>query len=188
MEAAAFTCERLRGALPRLQERFDQVSLDEQYAAWRPQFEAIHTRRNKANAKFKTTFTEFVAELVSQMLDIKVVRREASRVSAAKPTRAREANGDGCWLADGPEDQVIHEIMQNLKLPDWAKPNDLAWPRPMDYFSPNLVPLTKHVGADWHEVLQAEGARRRIEDEKRAEALAQEEGRIRNDPKLWRKG
>jgi hypothetical protein len=33
-----------------------------------------------------------------------------------------------------------------------------------------------------------EAQRRRAEDEKRAEALLEEEARVRNDPKLWRRG
>ena len=77
--------------------------------------------------------------------------------------------------------------MQNLKLPDPEKPDELVWPRPTNYFSISMVPITKHPGGDWWQVKQAENARRRAEDEKRAEALVQEEGRIRNNPALWRR-
>jgi hypothetical protein len=188
MEDAKFRATRLRNLLPRLQERFDKVSLDEQYAAWRPQFEAIKAERDAANAKFRTAFTAFVADVVPQMLRLEQINAETSRVSAAKPTDAREANGDGCWLALGPEDQLIHTIMQNLKLPDWEKPNALAWPQPVNYFSAGIVPIFQNPGANWHEVLAEENARGRIEDEARAAAMREEEGRVRNDPKLWKRG
>jgi hypothetical protein len=51
-----------------------------------------------------------------------------------------------------------------------------------------VVPLRPHPGSDWYKVQQQEAARRRAEDEKRAEALHEEEARVRNDPKLWRRG
>lgn len=188
MESAKFTADRLRNVLPRLQQRFDKVYLDEQYAAWQPQYEAIKAERDAANAKFRTAFTAFVADIVPQMLRLEQINAETSRVSAAKPTRAREANGDGRWLADGPEDQVIRAIMQNLKLPDWEKPNALAWPQPVNYFSAGIVPIRPHPAGNWWQEKQAEAARRRAEDEKCAEELAQEGGRVRNNPALWKKG
>ena len=188
MESAKFTADRLRNVLPRLQQRFDKVYLDEQYAAWRPQYEAIKAERDAANAKFRTAFTAFVADIVPQMLRLEQINAETSQVSAAKPTRAREATNDDRWLAYSPEDQVIHTIMQNLKLPDWEKPNALAWPQPVNYFSASIVPIFQNTGANWHEVLEEENARRRADDEKRAEALHEEEARVRNNPALWRRG
>ena len=188
MESAAFTRDRLRNVLPRLQERFEQVCLDEEYATWRLRYEAIKPERDAANAKFRTAFTAFVADIVPQMLRLEQINAETSRVSAAKPTRAREANGDGRWLAHGPEDDVVHTIMQKLKLPSLEHPNAMIWPRPTNYFSTSIVPITKHPGGDWWQATQAENARGRIEDEARAAALHEEEGRVRNDPKLWRRG
>jgi hypothetical protein len=191
MESAAFTRDRLRTVLPRLQDRFEQVCLDQEYAAWRPQYEAIKAERDAANAKFRTAFTAFVADIIPQMVHVERIDAEASRVSTAKPRDAREANGDGRWLAGGPDDIVINTIrtiMQNLKLPDPEKPDALVWPQPVNYFSAGIVPTLPHPGANWHQVKQAENARRRAEDEKRADALHEEEARVRNDPKLWRRG
>ena len=80
------------------------------------------------------------------------------------------------------------KILQDLKLPSFNEPAKLVWPphRPIDWSS--VVPVFRHPGADWWQAKQAENARRRAEDEKRAEALHEEEGRVRNDPKLWRRG
>ena len=188
MESAKFTADRLRNVLPRLQERFDKVYLDERYAAWVTQYEAIKPERDAANTKFRTAFANLVAEIIPQMVHLEQINAEASRVSAAKPTRAREANGDGRWLADGPDDQIIRAIMQNLKLPDAEKPNALVWPPYRGIDVASVVPIFGHPGADWWQVTQAENARRRAEDEARAEALQEEEARVRNDPKLWRRG
>jgi hypothetical protein len=188
MEAAAFTRDRLRTVLPRLQERFEQVCLDEEYATWRLRYEAIKPERDAANTKFRTAFANLVAEIIPQMLRIEEIERETSRVSAAKPRRAREAANDGRWLAHGPEDDVVHTIIRNLKLPSLEHPNAMIWPRPTNYFSPSIVPIFQNPSANWHEVLAEENARRRADDEKRAEALREEEARVRNDPKLWRRG
>jgi hypothetical protein len=191
MESAAFTRDRLRTVLPRLQERFEQVCLDEEYAAWRPQYEAIKAERDAANAKFKTAFTTFVADIIPQMVHLEQIDAVASRVSVAKPWRAREANGDGRWLAGGPDDIVINTIrtiMQNLKLPDPEKPDALVWPPYRGINVASVMPIFQNLGADWWPVKQAENARRRSEDDKRAEAMHEEEGRVRNDPKLWRRG
>ena len=188
MEAAAFTCERLRGALPRLQERFDTVYLDERYAAWLPRYEAIKAERDAVNAEIITTYAPFNATIVPLMLRFERIKAEASRVSAAKPRYARAADAEGCWLAAGPDDQLISAITANLKLPDAKKPSELAWPPPpppIDYSA--LAAVRPHPGANWYAVNQAEAARRRTEDEKRAEELREEEGRIRNNPALWRK-
>jgi hypothetical protein len=78
--------------------------------------------------------------------------------------------------------------MKDLKLPGFIKSTKLAWPphRPIDWSS--VVPAFRHPSADWWQAKQAENARGRIEDEKRAEALHEEEARVRNDPKLWRRG
>jgi hypothetical protein len=191
MESAAFTRDRLRTVLPRLQERFEQVCLDEEYAAWRPQYEAIKAERDAANAKFKIAFTTFVADIIPQMVHLERIDAEASRVSAAKPRDAREAANDGRWLAGGPDDVVINiirTIMQNLKLPDPEKPDALVWPPYRGINVTSVVPIFQNPGADWWQVKQAENARRRADDEKRAAALREEEGRVRNDPKLWRRG
>jgi hypothetical protein len=87
MESAAFTRDRLRTVLPRLQERFEQVCLDEEYVAWRLRYEAIKPERDAANTKFRTTFANLVAEIIPQMVHLEQIYAEASRVSAAKPTR-----------------------------------------------------------------------------------------------------
>ena len=99
MEQASFTRDRLRNVLPRLRERFEQVCLDEEYAAWLPQYEAIKAKRDAAHAKFRTAFTAFVADIVPQMARFEQINAETSRVSAAKPRRAREAANDGRWEA-----------------------------------------------------------------------------------------
>ena len=67
-------------------------------------------------------------------------------------------------------------------------PGEFSWPPPVNINYANIMPIFQSSGADWWKIEQAENARRRAEDEKRAEELQEEEGRVRDDPKLWRRG
>src|ERR1035437_1858953 len=98
MEAAAFTRDRLRTVLPRLQQRLKEVCSQEEYAHWVAQYEAIKIKRDAAAAELRTIYPEFASKLVDLLLRIEVVDREVARVGSAKPFDAKEANGDGRWL------------------------------------------------------------------------------------------
>jgi hypothetical protein len=64
----------------------------------------------------------------------------------------------------------------------------MSWPPPANINYTNITPILGTPGGDWWQPLQAENASRRAEDEARAEVLLEEEGCVRNDPKLWRRG
>jgi hypothetical protein len=76
----------------------------------------------------------------------------------------------------------------DLVLPNPDKPSVMAWPLPSNIDWSAVTPIFRSPGDEWWKTQQAEGARARIEDAKRADALQAEEGRVRNDPKLWRRG
>jgi hypothetical protein len=59
---------------------------------------------------------------------------------------------------------------------------------PSRNLTPTPLPFRPHPAGNWWREKQADAARRRAEDEKRAEELAQEGGRVRNNPALWKKG
>jgi hypothetical protein len=101
-------------------------------------------------------------------------------LSQSKPSR-EWGNDDGRWLAAIP-------TLADLKLPNPDMPGEFSWPPPANINYANIMPIFRNPGANWHEVSAEENARRRAEDEKRAEALHEEEARVRNDPKLWRRG
>jgi hypothetical protein len=157
MEAAAFTRDRLRTVLPRLQHRLKEVYSQEEYAHWLAQYEAIKIKRDAAAAELRTLYPEFASKLVDLLLRIEVVDREVARVRSAKPFDAKEANGDGRWpvetelTARGLDHFSTYDlkIMKDLKLPSFSEPTKLAWPphRPIDWSS--VVPVFRHPGADW---------------------------------------
>jgi hypothetical protein len=157
MEQAIFTRGRLRNVLPKLQQHFDDVLSQEEYAACVMQYEAIKIKRDAAAAELRTLYPEFAGKLVDLLLRIEVVDREVVRVRSAKPFDAKEANGDGRWLVEtelaarGLDHFGVHDlkILKDLALPSFTEPTKLAWPphRPVDWSS--VVPVFRHPGADW---------------------------------------
>jgi hypothetical protein len=157
MEAAAFTRDRLRTVLPRLQQHFKEVSSQEEYTRWVAGYEAIKIKRDAAAAELRTIYPEFASKLVDLLLRIEVVDREVERVRSAKPFDAKEANGDGRWLleteltARGLDHFGVydHRILKDLQLPSFSEPTKLAWPphRPIDWSV--VTPVFRHPGADW---------------------------------------
>jgi hypothetical protein len=157
MEAAAFTHDRLRTVLPRLQQRFSKVRAAEEYARWVVDYEQAEAKRDAAAGELKALYPEFVAKLVDLLLRIEEVDREVKRVNSAKPFDAKGANGDGRSLletelaARGLEHFGLHDqqIMRDLKLPKFEFGAQLGWPphRPIDWSS--AVPMARHPGANW---------------------------------------
>ena len=157
MENAAFTRDRLRSVMPRLQQHFREVSSQEEYAGWLVDYEQIKIKRDAAAAELRTIYPEFASKLVDLLLRIEVVDREVVQVRSAKPFDAKEANGDGRWLVEtelaarGLDSFGVHDhrILKDLQLPSFSEPTKLAWPphRPIDWSS--VVPVFRHPGADW---------------------------------------
>ena len=83
MEAAAFTRDRLRTVLPRLQQRLKEVCSQEEYTRWVAGYEQTKAKRDAAAAELRTLYPEFASKLVDLLLRIEVVDREVERVRSA---------------------------------------------------------------------------------------------------------
>jgi hypothetical protein len=193
MEDAAFTRDRLRNVLPRLQQRYDDVFSREEDTRWMIMYDAIKPEVDAAAEELRTVYTEFAAKLVPLLSRIEVIDREVRRVQQAKPINSRSGRYllETELVARGLEQfrTYDHRITKDgLQLPDWDRPSKLAWPPYRGIDIASIVPIFQHPGDRWFEAQQEENARRRAEDEKRAEALREEEGRVRNNPKLWKTG
>jgi hypothetical protein len=195
MEDAKFKADRLRNLLPRLQTRLIETGNHEDYLRWRKRFDPLKPKVDVAAAKLKAVYQKFAAELVPLLAEIEKIDAEVAAVSQAKPYHAKAATNDGCYLrsveltARGLDvfSTYSHPIMK-IELPDFMHQDKLLWPPAPINYAVNVVPVRPHPGAYWWQQQQAENARRRAEDEKRAEVLHEEEARVRNDPKLWRRG
>jgi hypothetical protein len=195
MEDAKFKADRLRSLLPRLQARLIDTGNHEDYLRWRKRFDPLKPKVDVAAAKLKAVYQKFAAELVPLLAESEKIDAEVAAVSSAKPYYAKEASNDGCYLrsveltARGLDafSTFSHPIM-NMELPDFMHQQKLLWPPAPINYAINVVPVRPHPGSEWWQQQQAEDDGRRAEDEKRAAALHEEEGRVRNDPKLWRRG
>jgi hypothetical protein len=188
MESAAFTRDRLRTVLPRLQQHFKEMCSQEEYTRWVAGYEQTKAKRDAAAEELRTIYPEIITRLTDLLLRIETIDREVERVRSAKPFDAKEANGDGRWLVEtelaarGLDSFGVHDhrILKDLQLPSFSEAAKLAWPpyRPVDWSS--VVPVRPHPGAYWWQQQQAEQARKLEEIAKYEEELRQEEGRRRN--------
>jgi len=178
MEDAAFTRDRLRTVLPRLQSRLQQVHLHERYSRWLAEFERVRPRHDAAVARLKTVYLEFENKLVDALNEAQEVDAEVKRLGSVKPYDEPSANGDGCNLltveiaARGITEIGLygHSIMKDLKLPDFSEPTKLAWPPPTPSLAVQVAASMiqrPHLGANWAS-----------EREERAQAVREEHERV----------
>jgi hypothetical protein len=175
MEDARFKADRMRSLLPRLQSRYEEVIRREEGAAWIAEYETLKPKRDVLAEEVKTVYAAFVAKFVPLLRQIDQVNAEVSRLCQSKPSRRYEDGDDGRWLSDIP-------TLADLKLPDPDKPKKMAWPKPVSYFSPGIVPILGSPGGDWWKAQQAEDARKRAEALRIEAELQQAEGRNRDLP------
>jgi hypothetical protein len=160
MEAAAFTCDRLRNVLPRLHAKFSKAQRNEAHAKWVIEYEKVKVKRDAAAEKLRTKYPEAVATLVELLLGIEVIDREVTRVNDAglpfltdgSPYDARYAQLKSVELdARGLDHFGVHDlkILKDLALPSFTEAAKLAWPvqKLVDWSS--VVPVFRHPGADW---------------------------------------
>jgi len=146
--------------LPRLQTKYTKAQRNEAHAKWVIEYEQVKVKRDAAAEKLRTKYPEAVATLVELLLDIEVIDREVTRVNDAKlpfltdgsPYDARYAQLKSVELdARGLDHFGVYDlkILQDLKLPSFSEPAKLVWPphRPIDWSS--VVPVFRHLGANW---------------------------------------
>jgi hypothetical protein len=163
MEDAAFTGDRLRAILPRLQQRFRKVHLQEAYDRWVIDYESVKAKVDAAAEELKALYPEWAAKLTDLLLRIEGINGEVRRVSSAKPFDAEAANGDGRWLREVELEARGMEgfghalsILKDMQLPSWSPSGTLAWPphRPLDpaFIAPTPGGDPRLHSSRWHEV------------------------------------
>jgi len=80
MEDAAFTRDRLRTVLPRLQARLSEVKAAEYAARWESDFRQVEARRDELANEYAATYPRLVAQLVDLFECIEAVDKEVSRI------------------------------------------------------------------------------------------------------------
>jgi hypothetical protein len=152
----------------------------EKYANWIIRYETLQPQHDVLEKEIKTAYAEAVAKIVPLLNKTVQLNAEISKLIQSKPSR-EWGNDDGRWL-------TAISTPKELVLPNPDKPSVMLWPPapPQNYI--DTSPIIASPSDKWWETQQAEAARRRIEDVKRADAVHEEEGRIANNPALWRRG
>jgi hypothetical protein len=148
-----FQLERLKAALPPLQQRYSQVRLAERRTEWREQFAQVKAKRDATAEKLQAIY-ELTEQLIEVLQEGQQVDQEVEIVNSTAPNgepdrllttecAARGVNGVG------PNGAL--SLMTDLKLPRWNAPG-LAWPPPepaIDF--QRIVPpnMLTHPGDNW---------------------------------------
>ena len=184
MATATLTRDRLRAALPRLQERLEHSREREYAECWLNDYAAVKARRDAAAEQLRERYPTIIAELVALMADIAATDKEVDRINAAAPygdyprLRSVELTARGL-------DHLLQpdiSITQELRLPNFTRADNepvLAYPPPV----PNLalqvlsmMPPDNFDWRNWHE--ECEKRDRRALQENRRQ-IAEAEARLR---------
>jgi hypothetical protein len=164
---AVYRLERLRAALPPLQQRYNEVRLAERRAQWRADYAQIKAKRDATAEKLQAIY-ELTEQLIEVLEEAKQVDEDVARINSTAPNgehdrlltvecAARGVNGVG--------PNGLPSLLTDLKLPRWSAPG-WAWPPPppaIDVMQVVPAALLTHPGGDWHSALQQRDAARQQE-------------------------
>ena len=129
MEDAAFTRDRLRTVLPRLQQKFTEVEAAEYAARWDPDFKQVEAERDELAAEFREKYPRLVKELVDLLGRMEAVDKEASRVAgSAPPGEPRRLRGAEQTARGVDFSRDVHSIAKELVLPAFEPGKRPVWP------------------------------------------------------------
>jgi hypothetical protein len=194
MEDAAFTRDRLKTLLPRLQERLQLAQAAEYAASWEADFAQVEGRRNELAQEYAATYPKVMAQLVDLFTCAEELDKELSRINGTAPPyehrRLRQvelvARGlDNFSRADPP-------ITKAVQLADWTHSDRLAWP-PQSSLAVTVAqsmvpPHDPRFTADWAAEVEKDNVRRAATEKRWAEeeAARQAESRLRYEVGLRR--
>jgi hypothetical protein len=165
MEDAAFTRERLRTVLPRLQARLKQVVAAEYAAKWEPDFKRVEADRDALAAEMREAYSAAVARLVDLFQRAAECDRECARINGAAPYGDNRRLLKVELTARGVKGLLQPDvwIAQELRLPYFTRDSGpiYAWPPSPFAHAPVMVPSGP--GPNWHEELKARDAAQHAE-------------------------
>lgn len=184
MENAAFTRDRLRTVLPRLQQRHREVAAAEELARWLPQHDVAEARRNGLALKLHELYLGFVEQFVPLLDEIEQADREIRRVNDAAPSEGTT----GLYLRSVEEEaRGANNLMRDLRLPAWQVGSAPLWPRLFNpaLFTPAAIGDPRQHSGDWWKVKEEEA---HAVQERQERDAAEEEAKARANwrgPRWW---
>jgi predicted transcriptional regulator len=195
MEDAAFTRERLKTLLPRLQARYQEVQAQEYLAEWRSDYEKLKDERDGLAEELRTIYPELETKITDLFTRIAANDAELSRLHQARPGGVLLHLLGAELVARDLERFTIREpsIARELKLPTFAPGQRLAWPPPQPALAVMVAqsmapPYDPLYTADWAAAQKEDNARRAATEARWAEeeAARQAESRRRYEASLRR--
>ena len=179
MEDAAFTRERLRTVLPRLQARLKQVVAAEYAAKWEPDYKQVEALRDALAAEMREVYPRVKELLVSLFQRMAECDRECSRINGLAPDGEHRRLLKVELTARGVKGLLQPDvwIAETLRLPAFPRETGpiYAWPPPTPpVFVPSFV--LPGPGPNWHEEIEARN-KARCEESERAFAALKERDR-----------
>ncbi len=184
MEDAAFTRDRLRNVLPRLQARLTELQAAEYAARWEVDFTEVEARRDEWARKY-AQYPKIVAQLVDILRGAEEIDQECSRVNGSAPPgehrRLRQAELVARGLNNFSRDDP--PISKAVVLPDWTNSEKMVWPPPQPSLAVQVamsMTFGQHPGDHWWQQREERTAALRAEQE-RVAAYYEEMARQREE-------
>src|SRR5262245_2311023 len=111
MEDAAFTRDRLRTLLPRLQTKHKEVADAEALTAWTTEANELEECRFALGSEFKKVFPKLIGEVVDRLWEMHDLDQEITALNRRRPNAANAADVH-------PVDLITPAFSKYLKIPD----------------------------------------------------------------------
>ena len=183
LHATAFSRDRLRTVLPRLQAQHEEIAAAEFLTQWSADYEALKVKRDALAAELGQVYPKVVSQLVDLFGRLATNDAEISRLHQARPSGAGlhlhgaelvARNLDGFTRDDPP-------ITKGLQLPHWADAAKTAWPPPQIplgvLMAQGMAPAA-HPGGDWWQLKEAAA---RVQRERQEREAAEQEAKAREN-------
>ena len=189
VRTAQRTIDRLTQAIPRLQQRVAELDTANYLAAWHAEADKLKVERDILAAELRELYAPFVEKITALYARIDANTRAISdlhgRAPAGEPRRLADAEQSARGLQFSAETPPLRD---NLRLPDWLRSRDIAYPRSQletlrrdsSLMTANLVRAIEAkqaglYGPDWAAARALVDEQQRAEFARRDAALAAEE-------------
>ena len=150
---AVYRLERLKAALPPLQERYTALRTAERRTQWRTDYAKVKAKRDATAEKLQAIY-ELTEQLIEVLEETKQVDQEVARInSTASSGEHDRLLTVECWArgVNGVGPNSALSLLTELKLPRWSAAG-LAWPPPPPVLTAEMVaPIIPHPGDRWWE-------------------------------------
>ena len=177
-QSAELKRDRLKGALPRLEERYHALRDAEELGVWRLRYHAVKSDAYAVAKEFNEQIPQLFNTIVELYERMAEVDRSINAVNSTAPDSAHERLLSTELIARNIQGfGGSRSIVATTVLPDLKDPNRAMWPPPKANLAAEMAmafasPPDKRFTSWWWEAAEEEDQRRRVIQ---AERVAQEE-------------